>query len=187
MNANSDVTRGATRETFEGSGREVYVSETHSDPRGVLPALALGVIVLLLIRFQVSWYWSVCVAAAAVVAAVSVQWKAFLNPERKEVREESRWFGRKLLRQRLIPLSDFDAVVVRHYKDSDSEDWTVGVQHRSGRKIWMRRYLGNDARHSKPGYAADGFALMLGDKTALPIRDYQPQKPVEWLRSILAR
>ena len=187
MNANNDTATTAAQEESRGNSSAVYVSETYLDPRGALPALALGVIVILLIRFEAQWYWSVFVAAAAVAVAATVQWKAFLNPARKEVREEARWFGKKLLRQRLIPLSDFDAVVVRHDKVADSEDWSVGVQHRSGRKIWMRRYLGSDGRHPKPGYAADGFAMVLADKTGLQIKDYCPQKPREWLQSVFAR
>lgn len=184
----SNHTSNPDRGTPQPGSPPYCVSEAYLDPRFVLPALVFGtLIVALFVYLSYAWYWIAIAIMGAVALACPLQWRAFVEADDKRVREEGRLFGGKLLAKRLVPLSDFEAVVVRHCKTTDDEDWTVGLQHGSGRNIWIRRYLWNDPKQVAPSHAADAFAAALSDKTTLKIQDYSPQKPRQWLRFLFGR
>jgi len=168
-------------------GSPAHVSDVYPDAHFVVPALVFGAaMVVLFVRFGLPWYWIALVLVGALSAAGALQWKAFLEVDKKAVREEGRLFGGRLLKTRMTPLAEFEAIVFRH-DTGESEEWLVGIRHRSGRKIWMRRYLWNDPIHPAPGHAAEGFALRLSRETRLEIEDYHPQSLKQWLRSSFAR
>lgn len=184
----SNHTSNPDRGTPQSGSPPYCVSEAYLDPRFVLPALVFGtLIVALFVYLSYEWYWIAIAIVGAVAVACPLQWKAFVETDDKRVREEGRLFGRKVLAKRLIALGDFEAVVVRHCKTTDDEDWTVGLKHRSGRNIWIRRYLRNDPKHVAPNHAADAFAAALSAKTNLNIQDYSPQKPKQWLCFLFGR
>ncbi|HEY9174018.1 MAG TPA: hypothetical protein VI136_17190 [Verrucomicrobiae bacterium] len=122
-------------------------------------------------NFGFAWYWIAAAIVAAVAVVATISWKAFVEADGKLVREEGRLFGLKLLSHRLIPVSEFEAVVVQHIKTEDDDDWRVGLQHRSGRRIWMRCFVMNSPRHSNPEFLASELAMALSEKTTHPIRD----------------
>ena len=177
----------ATSASSQTSGSAVQTSEVYPDPRFALPALVLGALtVVLLINLSVQWYWIASAVVGSLSVAGALQWKAFVEVEKKVVLEEGRLFGGRLLKQRITAVAEFEAVVLR-YDAGESEEWLVGLRHHCGRKIWMRRYLWNDPKHSAPGHAADGFALMLSRETGLEIEDYHPQSLKQWLQTHFAR
>ena len=175
-------------EGLPGDNPILYVSGSYFDPRLSVPCLVFGIVgIVVIANLDKEWYWTAAVIVGAFTIPFALLRKAFVDLDNKVVREEVRLLGGKLPAQRVLPLSEFEAVAVRHHKDSDSEDWMVGLQHRCGRQIWLRRYPSGDTKHSKPGHAADLFAMALAEKTRLPIKDYYPLKPGAWLRSVFAR
>ncbi len=164
------------------------VGNADPDSRIAMPAWVLAIVTtILLVTFHGAWYWYLItwVLAFAVMGAVS--WRAFVELDQGVVRVEARLYGMKLLRRRVVSFKEYVAVVMEHLKTADDDDWKVGLQHCSGRRIWMRRYMGNDPRHPNPEFAASGFAMALSEKMNLPIQDSAPPDLGPWLCRVKLR
>jgi len=112
-----------------------------------------------------------CVVSTLILP-MAIHWRAVIDPADGTVREEARFWGRKLLVERRHSLKDFE-VIVFALLDSDPEAWGVGIRHRSGRKIWIKR-CGSAAGQRPPGRAAEAFAWQLSCDTDLKIEEFKP-------------
>jgi iron(III) transport system substrate-binding protein len=155
----------------------IHTSEVYSELRLFWPALAAGALgVYLANHFDMGWYWSVLIVIVAVVVGSAIHWQAIIEPTKGVVREEARRFGRRLIKERVHSIKDFGAIVF-DLVDSDPEQWGVGIRHRSGRIIWIKR-CGSAGGQRPPGRAAEEFAWRLSCDTGLEIEDYKPRKKI---------
>lgn len=177
--------------TVNGGNSATIVSDPYPDLRLAIPVLTIGILAAaLFLLFGWMWYWTVAAIVVAMIIASAWNWRAFIPADEQCVREEARLFGFRLPAMRIIPLSDFEAVVVQHIKGGVEEavdSWRVGLKRRSGRRIWMRNYERNSPLNSDPERAAGEFALLLSAKMNLPIHDHCPQPPEPWLRRVKLR
>lgn len=151
-----------------------YISEPYSETRLLFPCLALAVAGFNeAFRRDASWYWFV-IAVLPFLLGLGFNWRATIDTAARTVVEQLAVFDRGKLRCRLQSLDNFEAIVFDRL-DHDPEDWGVGIRHRLGRRIWIKR-CGPAAGQRPPGRASEEFAWRLSWDTGLPIEDYKPNE-----------
>ena len=167
------------------------VSEFNAENGIAVPSLLLALTTtILLFCFDARWYWHLVTWVGAFAAMYVILQKTFIELDRGIVREEVRLYGVVVLARGTTLLSEFEAVVVQHFKggpEDDGDDWRVGLQHCSGRRIWMRYYQRNVPWRSDPEDAVSAFAVMLSEKMKLPIQDIDPPDAGQWFRRVKLR
>jgi hypothetical protein len=180
-------TAGRASEAIPMTKPVTYVSEVYPESWIFRTALVLGgVVIWLCFKFAPEWYWCALTIVVTVAIAGSVGWRAFVEPGTGVVREEARLFGRKLIAERRQCLKDFEAIVFR-CSGGESDEWLVGIRHRSGRRIWLKNCGANDPALRPPGRFAEEFAWRLHCDTGLKIEEFPLPGRRHWLRAFLGR
>jgi hypothetical protein len=164
-----------------------YGSEVSAELWLFRSALMLGAVAIYLcFSFAPEWYWCALSIVVALAVGGAMGWRATVEPATGVVREEARLFGRKRIAERRHRPTDFDAIVFR-CSGGESEEWWVGIRHRAGRKIWIKKCGVNDPALRRPGRYAEEFAWRLSCDTGLGIEEFRPQRPMRWVRSFFRR
>jgi hypothetical protein len=143
------------------------VSEPYPEVRTFWPAVVGGAaFVWACLHFALDWYWCAAGIVVFFVIAATLAKHATIDCSQRKLYEHTRLFGRRVVRTREFPFSDFDAIVYR-YSSSESGDTTsVGLRLRSGRRIWFRSFGSGGTRR---GRAAEEFAWRLCCDTGIEI------------------
>jgi hypothetical protein len=143
------------------------VSEPYPDRRTFYLGFFGGIgFVLACLHFAVEWYWCALGIVCFFLVMATLSWQATIDYSQRKVYEQSRLFGRRLIRTVEFPFSDFPAIVYQVRQNDDSPQTVVGLRHRSGRTIWLRHF-GMDG--SGRGRGAEAFAWRLHCDTDIEI------------------
>ena len=93
------------------------------------------------------WCAAGVVVFFTVAAALSKQ--ATIDYAQRKVWEHSRLFGRRVVKIREFPFSDFAAVVDLHRSDDTENTIAVGLRLRSGRRIWIRSFSAGGTKRGR--------------------------------------
>jgi hypothetical protein len=148
----------------------VLISEAQLNKRVALTALvALGIFVFLCFHFAVDWYWCLPGVIFLLLLAGCVGKQVRIDQVARVVGECQRLLGRWVLSTHLYPFSDFDAIVYERREeagDTGGRLISVGLQHRSGRRLWVRTFPANNSSRG-----AEEFAWQLSCDTGIEIRE----------------
>jgi hypothetical protein len=130
-------------------------------------ALTSGITFLMACEyFDLAWYWCVVGIVAHLLIARTVVLQRAINYSHRKLYEYSLLLGRRIIRVREFPFADFEAIVYRCHSGDNGSTTSVGLRHRSGRKIWIRCF---DAEYCRHGYEAEEFAWRLYRDTGIAI------------------
>lgn len=104
---------------------------------------------------------------------LSVSRRAVVDTAERLVTETLWLFGRMRLGVRRTALEQFSAIVYKLRK-RDTDEWWVGIRHRSGRTIWLRDFGVGQA--GGPPRAAEEFAWRLHCDTGIDIQEHKRRK-----------
>ena len=135
----------------------------------VLPSLAaLYPLTHLLRSSHAEWYWYVPAFAVPLLMGFAISWRGFLDVQNGKVVENARLFGKRVVKTRILPITDFKGITFER-RGSEPDEWWVGLRHKSGRKIWLRG-CGAELRY------AEEFAWRLSCDTGLKMEEVRRRK-----------
>ena len=116
-----------------------YKCSPHPDLRFFLPAVfALVVAIGFSFHFGESWYWVVAICLPLVLTGFAVVWWPVIEPVNGIVRERALLFGRRVLAERIMPLTDFTEIFFEwRNADAGESDFRLGLRHKTSRKLWV--------------------------------------------------
>jgi len=129
--------------------------------------IALGLVFRILFSNGASWYWFIPAMGLPLTAAFTLMRRGFVDIKGKRVVEDTRVFGKILLRKRVMNKEEFSGITFE--RAGDPEEWRVGLHHKSGRKIWLRE-CGSELRH------AEEFAWRLSFDTGIKMEEVRRRK-----------
>jgi len=148
----------------------VLLSESQLNKRVALPALvACGVFILLCLRFAAAWYWCLPGVIFLLLLAGCVGKQVRIDRVGRVVGECQRLLGRWVLSTHQYPFSEFNAIIYERREeagDTGGRSVSVGLQHRSGKRMWVRTFPANNSSRS-----AEEFAWQLSSDTGIEIRE----------------
>jgi len=125
--------------TDKASGAHTYKCVVRFEKKISLPVqLFVGIVVCVGLYYAIAWYWLVAVCLPLEVVSLAVLWWPVIEPANGVVRERALLFGKKSLRERLTPLTEFTEIFYE-YGPSDGGDtnYRLGLRHKTGRKFWV--------------------------------------------------
>jgi hypothetical protein len=146
------------------------VSEPYPEGRTFWPALVGGIaFVWACVHFAVDWYWCAVGILVFFGVAATLSRQATIDYARGKVYEQWRLFGRRVVKTREFPFSDFVAIVYRFCPSESGDTTSVGLRLRSGRRIWIRSFGTGGTRR---GRGAEEFAWRLSCDTDIKIDEH---------------
>jgi hypothetical protein len=123
---------------YENGGYRCY-SGFQPDRRVMLPALFLiAVIIWWGIHRALDWYWIAAPGLILFVVGCCVSWRFTIEPQNGVVREQAFLYGHRLLKERLIPSTDFKHIFVNDVGGDEGQNFGVFLQHKSGRLMAVK-------------------------------------------------
>jgi hypothetical protein len=145
------------------------VSEPYPEARTFWPAALCAIAFLwACVHFGVGWYWCSAGIVVLVVIGFTLSKQATIDCAKRKVYEQSLLFGRRVVRTREFPFSDFEAIVYLS-NSNDGSGTSVGLRHRTGRRIWIRTFGDGGTRR---GRGAEEFAWRLACDTDIEIDEH---------------
>jgi hypothetical protein len=109
------------------------------DLRILLPAL---IVIAAIVWWGVSrasdWYWIVIPSLVVFALGACVSWRFTIEPANGVVREQAFLYGRRILRERLIPFTEFKFVLIHDAGGDEGQNFGVFLQHNSGRRLLVK-------------------------------------------------
>ena len=148
----------------------VLLGEPQANKRVALAALAaLGTFVFLCFHFAVDWYWCLPGVIFLLLLAGCVGKQVRIDQAGRVVAECQRLLNRWVLSIHQYPFSEIEAIIYERREDAGDTGGrliTVGLQHRSGKRLWVRTFPANNSTRS-----AEEFAWQLSCDTGIEIRE----------------
>jgi hypothetical protein len=116
-----------------------YKGVVRIDNKSFLALLLLdGVVVGAGLYYSAAWYWWAIPCLLISLASIAVLWWPVVEPTNGVVRERALLFGKKLLAERVTPLSEFIHVFYMHADNGEGDTkFRIGLRHKTGRTVWV--------------------------------------------------
>ena|SRR5258708_5954300 len=134
------------------------------EARIFLPALfAIAAIIWWGSSQALSWYWIAFPALVMFLIGASVSWRFIIEPANGVVRRQAFLYAHRLLKEQLMPFTDFKCVFVDR-NGPEGQEFRVLLEHISGRKMIVK-FCGPEPR------GAEELAWRISCDTGIRLKD----------------